>query len=190
MRVGVLGATGYAGLEVLRLAASHEDLEIVLATGDSNAGKTVASHAPASGGAVPGPLVRKPTERGVRARTRRRLSGAAPRRESAVRPSAARTRHAGGRPRRGFSIEGCRWTTRSGTATTTPRRRCSSRSVYGLVERHREELPGASLIAVPGLLSHGECARPWTVPRRSRGQRRRHHRKRVKRGIGSRPCNE
>ena len=53
MRVGVLGATGYAGLEVLRLAASHEDLEIVLATGDSNAGKTVAEHAPALASVYP-----------------------------------------------------------------------------------------------------------------------------------------
>ncbi len=42
-----MGATGYAGSEVLRLCASHDDLEVVVASGDSNAGRRVAEHVPA-----------------------------------------------------------------------------------------------------------------------------------------------
>src|ERR1019366_641612 len=42
MRVGVMGATGYAGSEVLRLAASHPDLDVVLATGESSVGGRLA----------------------------------------------------------------------------------------------------------------------------------------------------
>src|SRR5664280_230610 len=47
MRVGVIGATGYAGSELLRLCASHPDIEVVLATGDSNAGKRIGEFVPA-----------------------------------------------------------------------------------------------------------------------------------------------
>ena len=53
MRVGVVGATGYAGSEVLRLCASHPDLDVVVATGDANAGKRVAEHVPALAAAYP-----------------------------------------------------------------------------------------------------------------------------------------
>jgi N-acetyl-gamma-glutamyl-phosphate reductase len=40
-RVAVAGASGYAGGELLRLLAGHPDLELVAATADSSAGKTV-----------------------------------------------------------------------------------------------------------------------------------------------------
>lgn len=40
-RVAVAGASGYAGGELLRLLAGHEDLELTAVTADSNAGKTV-----------------------------------------------------------------------------------------------------------------------------------------------------
>lgn len=41
-RVGIIGASGFTGAELLRLAAGHPDLEIVLATGESQAGTRVA----------------------------------------------------------------------------------------------------------------------------------------------------
>jgi len=41
MRVAVVGASGYAGGELLRLICGHPDLELVLATADSSVGKTV-----------------------------------------------------------------------------------------------------------------------------------------------------
>jgi N-acetyl-gamma-glutamyl-phosphate reductase len=41
MRVAVVGASGYAGGELLRLIAGHPHLELTLATADSSAGKSV-----------------------------------------------------------------------------------------------------------------------------------------------------
>jgi N-acetyl-gamma-glutamyl-phosphate reductase len=41
MRVAVVGASGYAGGELLRLISGHPALELVLATADTSAGKTV-----------------------------------------------------------------------------------------------------------------------------------------------------
>src|SRR6478609_4268705 len=40
-KVGVLGASGYAGAELLRLCASHPDLDVAVATGDSQAGTSI-----------------------------------------------------------------------------------------------------------------------------------------------------
>ena len=42
MRVGIVGASGYTGAELLRLAAGHPELEVVLATGDTQAGTALA----------------------------------------------------------------------------------------------------------------------------------------------------
>src|SRR5580692_7175444 len=53
MRVGVIGATGYAGSEVLRLCATHPDLDVVLATGESNAGRRISEFVPALAAAYP-----------------------------------------------------------------------------------------------------------------------------------------
>jgi len=42
VKVGIIGASGYTGAELLRLCAAHPDVEVVCATGDSQAG-TLAS---------------------------------------------------------------------------------------------------------------------------------------------------
>ncbi len=53
-KVAVIGASGFTGAELLRICASHPDLEVAVATGDSMAGRDVAdlypSLAPAYGG--------------------------------------------------------------------------------------------------------------------------------------------
>ena len=41
MQVGILGASGFAGAELLRLCAGHPEFEVVVAGGDSQAGKAV-----------------------------------------------------------------------------------------------------------------------------------------------------
>lgn len=41
-RVGIIGASGFTGAELLRLLAGHPELEVVVATGDSQAGSRVA----------------------------------------------------------------------------------------------------------------------------------------------------
>ena len=54
-KAAVIGASGFTGAELLRICASHPDLEVVVATGDSMAGRAVAdlypSLAPAYGSA-------------------------------------------------------------------------------------------------------------------------------------------
>lgn len=42
MRVGIVGASGFTGAELLRLAAGHPEMDVVLATGDTQAGAAVA----------------------------------------------------------------------------------------------------------------------------------------------------
>ena len=61
MKVGVVGASGYAGVELLRLCAAHPDLEVVVATAGENAGNRVAHHTPSLAGAYPA-LEYAPTE--------------------------------------------------------------------------------------------------------------------------------
>ena len=53
VRVGILGASGYAGVELLRLAAGHPDLEVVYATADSAAGERAAYVHPSLAAAYP-----------------------------------------------------------------------------------------------------------------------------------------
>ena len=54
VRVGVVGASGYAGAELLRLCHSHPDLEVAWATGDTQAGTLVAALYPSLAAAYPG----------------------------------------------------------------------------------------------------------------------------------------
>jgi len=51
--VGIIGASGFTGAELLRLAAQHPDFEIVLATGDSMAGTRAADLYPSLESAYP-----------------------------------------------------------------------------------------------------------------------------------------
>ncbi len=53
MKVGVVGASGYAGVELLRLCAAHPDLEVAVASAGTNAGQPVAGHTPSLAAAYP-----------------------------------------------------------------------------------------------------------------------------------------
>jgi N-acetyl-gamma-glutamyl-phosphate reductase len=148
MRVGVLGATGYAGLEVLRLAASHPDLEVVLATGDSNAGKTVAALAPALAGVYP--LLTFAKTDAVFEIDLDVVFLALPNGESqkyvpTLVEQCVPVVDLGADFRLKNALDYADWYRHEHTAPTL-----LTRAVYGLVERHREELAGATLIAVPG----------------------------------------
>jgi len=70
MRVAVAGASGYAGGELLRLIAGHPDLDLVVATADSSAGRAVGDvHASLAGHPELAGLVFEPHSavKGVRA---------------------------------------------------------------------------------------------------------------------------
>jgi N-acetyl-gamma-glutamyl-phosphate reductase len=51
--VGIIGASGYTGAELLRLAALHPDMDVRFATGDSQAGTAVAELYPGLAAAYP-----------------------------------------------------------------------------------------------------------------------------------------
>lgn len=62
--VGIVGASGFTGAELLRLLAGHPDLDVVLATGDSQAGTRVADLYPSLAAAYPD-LVYQPWRSGL-----------------------------------------------------------------------------------------------------------------------------
>ncbi len=148
MRVGIVGATGYAGLELLRLASSHPDLEVVVATGDRNAGQRVAHFAPALAALYPS-LIFAPHDQ---------LEDAEPELVFVALPHGQSQTIVAGLVARGIVVVDLgadfrlkdpatysRW---YGETHRAPE--LLARAVYGLVERHRGELEGASLIASPG----------------------------------------
>jgi N-acetyl-gamma-glutamyl-phosphate reductase len=49
--VGIIGASGFAGVELLRLCAGHPDLDVAVATGDTQAGTPIADLYPSLAGA-------------------------------------------------------------------------------------------------------------------------------------------
>jgi N-acetyl-gamma-glutamyl-phosphate reductase len=53
VQVGIVGASGFTGAELLRLAAQHPDLEVRLATGDTQAGARAADVYPSLAAAYP-----------------------------------------------------------------------------------------------------------------------------------------
>jgi len=54
MKVGILGASGYTGAELLRLLAGHPSLEVAVVTAHSHAGQPVAGNTPSLAAAYPG----------------------------------------------------------------------------------------------------------------------------------------
>nr|HMS88800.1 N-acetyl-gamma-glutamyl-phosphate reductase [Acidimicrobiales bacterium] len=64
VRVGIIGASGFTGAELLRLVAGHPDFEVVVATGDSQAGTRVADLYPSLAVAHP-ELTFVPPRRGL-----------------------------------------------------------------------------------------------------------------------------
>jgi N-acetyl-gamma-glutamyl-phosphate reductase len=148
MRVGVMGATGYAGSEVLRLVASHPDLEVVLATGDSTVGGRVAELVPALGAVYP-TLEIEPSSR-IRDAELDVVFLALPHGESQkyvpeLWGRGVQVVDLGADFRLKDAKDYQRWYGHDHLAAEL-----LASSVYGLVERHRDELKGARLIAVPG----------------------------------------
>lgn len=148
MRIAIVGATGYAGLELLRLSAAHSLLDVVAATGDSNAGKRVADFAPALAGLYPKLVFASTSE--VSELDVDVVFLALPHGQSQLLVPALLAR--------GVAVVDLGADFRLKDATDYPRwygdthraPELLARAVYGLVERHRRELVGATLIAVPG----------------------------------------
>ena len=148
MRIAVIGATGYAGLEVLRLAGAHPDLEVVVATGESNAGRPVSSHAPALAGLYPrlvfdatSSVFDHEVDVAFIALPHGKSQDVVPE----LRARGVTVVDLGADFRLRDAADYDEW---YASAHRAPE--LLADAVYGLVERHREELVGAGLIAVPG----------------------------------------
>jgi N-acetyl-gamma-glutamyl-phosphate reductase len=148
MRIAVIGATGYAGTELLRLSASHPDLEVVVATGESNAGRSVAEFVPALAAIYP-TLTYSPLSAVATADIDVAFVALPHGRSQHLVPdllaSGVQVVDLGADFRLKRAEDYVTW---YGEAHVQPV--LLATSVYGLVERHRKELVGATLIAVPG----------------------------------------
>jgi N-acetyl-gamma-glutamyl-phosphate reductase len=148
MKVGIAGASGYAGAELLRLCASHPDLEVVVATAGEHGGQSVAVHTPSLAAAFP-TLRYTPTSASE-------LDGldlvflALPHgRSQAMVPSLLTGVGTVVDLAADFRLhDPGLYPTWYGSDHQAPE--LLGRFVYGLPELHREELRGAELIAVPG----------------------------------------
>ncbi len=148
MKVAIIGATGYAGLELLRLLGGHPNADIVLVTGDSNAGKAVAAHSPALAGLFPS-LVYQPTASVLDADIDVAFL-ALPHGHSqdyvvSLRARGIQVVDLGADFRLRHADDYVEW---YGEAHHHPQH--LGDAVYALVERHRAEIVGAPLLAIPG----------------------------------------
>lgn len=148
MRVAVIGASGYAGQELLRLAASHPDLEVVLATGESAAGTLIAEHAPALAALYANQRFAPTSD--LHDADVETVFLALPHGQSQnwvpdLIARGVRVIDLGADYRLKDPAAYATWYQSTHHSTDL-----LDRAVYGLVERHRRELPGADLVAVPG----------------------------------------
>lgn len=148
VKVGIIGASGYTGAELLRLVAGHPDLELVVATGDTQAGTLASSLYPSLAVAYPNlvfssyePTAVKGLDLVFLGLPHEASMEIVPEIKGTVGcivdlSAAYRMKDAAVYPR---------W---YGFEHTQPAE--LERAVYGLPELHREELRGATLVATPG----------------------------------------
>lgn len=148
MQIGVMGATGYAGAELLRLCTSHPDLEVAVATGSSSAGKRVGEHVPSLAAAYPDLVVSSASA--IFEADLEVVFVCLPHGESQEYVPELLARHVqvvdlGADYRLKDAKDYATW-----YASEHRSAHLLEEAVYGLVERHRAGLKGAQLIAVPG----------------------------------------
>jgi N-acetyl-gamma-glutamyl-phosphate reductase len=150
VRVGIIGASGYTGVELLRLIASHPDFELEIATAESNVGVPASQLAPSLAAAFPHLEFGSFDVEGVRAAGLDIVFLGLPH-DVALRVVPQLTHHVGCivdlsaafRLRDGSQYP--RW---YGFEHDQPD--LLRQAVYGLPERTRAALPGARLVATPG----------------------------------------
>jgi N-acetyl-gamma-glutamyl-phosphate reductase len=148
LRAGIIGASGYTGAELLRLLAAHPEIDVELATGDSQAGVAASGLYPSLAAAYPD-LVFEPLDADRAAGLDVVFCGLPHQASLALVPglvgkvgcvvdlsAAFRLKDAALYPR---------W---YGFEHGEPE--LLAEAVYGLPERHRAALTGARLVATPG----------------------------------------
>ncbi len=150
VKVGVVGASGYAGVELLRLCAAHPELEVTVAGAGTAAGQPVGEHTPSLRAAYPG-LSYVPVD----AEDPAALDGldlcflALPHGESQrLVPNLVGRVGTVVDLAADFRLPASTYEAWYGHPHTSPE--LIERAVYGLPEWDRSRLPGASLVAAPG----------------------------------------
>ncbi len=148
MRAAVIGASGYAGSEILRLLVAHPHLDVVLVTADSAQGALVGAHVPSLAGAYGD--MRFASHADVFEADVDVVFLALPHGVSQDYVPRLRDQNRivvdlGADYRLKDPLHYDQW---YGAAHRTPE--LLSGAVYGLVERHRSKLAGAMLLAIPG----------------------------------------
>ena len=153
LRIGIVGAAGYTGAELVRLIHAHPRLDLVYVAARDRAGQTLAQAVPSTAGVAKlGDLVLEPFDPADVSGIRERCDGVflgLPHEASAVAAEALLSAglfvvdlSAAFRLKDAGSYEPW-YGHRHATAL-------SQKAVYGLPELHRAELRGARLIATPG----------------------------------------
>lgn len=148
MRVGIVGATGFVGSEMVRLLLDHPEVEVALVTSRQAAGERVADHLPA---------LRGRTELAYETLDVSRLAGECECAVLAV-PHTQAMPIVPGLLEAGLQVvdysadfrlkDAAVYAQWYGTPHTAPE--LLARATSGLVELHREALASADLVAVPG----------------------------------------
>lgn len=146
--VGIIGASGYTGAELLRLAALHPEFQVVYATGDSQAGTSAAALYPSLAAAYPDVVFE--TFDLERARGLDLVFLGLPH-EASMRLAPDLVDHVG------CVVDlSAAYRLRDPAAYPTyygfehDRADLRDRAVYGLPEKYRDDLRGARLVATPG----------------------------------------
>lgn len=149
-RVGIIGASGFTGAELLRLITGHPELEVVVATGDSQAGTAVAELYPSLAAAY-GDLTFVPYVEGLADEHRLDLAfcGLPHGTSQEIVPGLLDGQRVVVDLGADFRLtDPALYPTWYGAEHTAPD--LLDQAVYGLPELFRDELAGATLIATPG----------------------------------------
>jgi N-acetyl-gamma-glutamyl-phosphate reductase len=147
-RVGIIGASGYTGAELLRLCALHPQFEVVLATGDTQAGTRAATLYPSLAGRY-GDLVFSETDPAAAAGLDVVFLGLPHEASMAIAPSLHGNVGCVVDLSAAFRLKDATlYPTWYGFDHDQPE--LLATAVYGLPELHRAQLKEASLVATPG----------------------------------------
>ena len=180
-RVAIVGATGYAGQELVRLLARHPRATLSIATGSQ--ATSTPRRLPALARIWDGEVV--PLDLDAVGRAADVVFLALP--EAASAEVAPRLLAAGAQSRSICRARSACATTPRAPVAIRPRPSMPAGVVYGLTEFTAAAIPGASLVSCPGLLSHGLAAGAAAARRgRPAPCRRRRHRRRQVGRLGRR----
>jgi N-acetyl-gamma-glutamyl-phosphate reductase len=147
-RVGIVGASGFTGAELLRLCAGHPEVEVEVATGDTQAGTAVAALYPSLAGAYPD-LTFTSFDPDALDRCDLVFLGLPHGASQAIVPDlVGRVKHIVDLAADFRLHDPALYPQWYGEAHTAPE--LLETFVYGLPERHRHEIAGAAAVAAPG----------------------------------------